>query len=143
MSESLFLAIALLWAGMLIGVSFIATPVKFVAPGLTLQVALEVGRVTFHLFSRIEWGLALLLLLASFPGASRLRVLLAIMLVALVAAQAIWLLPALDQRVAAIVAGNAPPPSHHHWLYAAGEATKLILLVAAAGIALWHLQWRR
>src|SRR5690606_35153067 len=43
--------VTLLWLGLLLGVSFLATPVKFAAPTLTLAVALDVGRVTFGLFS--------------------------------------------------------------------------------------------
>jgi hypothetical protein len=36
-----------LWAGMLLGVSFIATPAKFLAPSLPLAQALDVGRSSF------------------------------------------------------------------------------------------------
>lgn len=36
----------LLWAGAVIGVLFIATPVKFLAPDLQLTAALQVGRVS-------------------------------------------------------------------------------------------------
>ena len=49
-------AIYLIWAGLILGVSFIATPVKFQAPHLTMPVALEVGKATFHLFNMIKWG---------------------------------------------------------------------------------------
>lgn len=34
------LLLATLWAGLLLGVSFLATPVKFLAPSLSLPVAL-------------------------------------------------------------------------------------------------------
>lgn len=37
------LLLAVLWAGLLLGVSFLATPVKFLAPSLSLPVALDVG----------------------------------------------------------------------------------------------------
>jgi hypothetical protein len=47
-------ALALVWAGTLFGVSFLATPVKFLAPSLTLPVALDVGRQTFGVFSLVE-----------------------------------------------------------------------------------------
>lgn len=56
--------VATLWLGLLIGVSFLATPVKFQAPSLTLATALEVGQATFALFTRVEWGLVVLLALA-------------------------------------------------------------------------------
>ncbi len=51
-------ALALLWIGLLIGVSFLATPAKFLAASLTLPVALDVGRHTFAIFNRVEWLLA-------------------------------------------------------------------------------------
>jgi len=140
-ADALSLAIALVWAGMLIGVSFVATPIKFSAPGLSLPVALEVGRVTFHLFTRIEWGLAAVLFLASVSGTSWVRSTLAVLLAGVVVAQAAWLLPALDARLAATVAGNPPPPSSYHMLYALAEAAKLLLLVAAGvfGLRAWGL----
>lgn len=42
--------VSLVWAGMIVGVSGLATPAKFVAPSLNLPIALEVGRVTFQVF---------------------------------------------------------------------------------------------
>lgn len=106
--------VALIWLGMLIGVSFLATPVKFVVQDLTLPIALQVGQATFGLFSRIEWGLAVLLVGASAwrwrEGA--LCVILALSAAAVVLMQAVWLLPTLDARVALIVAGETPPHQH-------------------------------
>jgi len=130
--------VALIWLGMLIGVSFLATPVKFVVQDLTLPIALQVGQATFGLFSRIEWGLAVLLVGASAwrwrEGA--LCVILALSAAAVVLMQAVWLLPTLDARVALIVAGETPPPSAHHTFYATLEAAKALMLIALAFTAL-------
>ena len=130
--------IALIWLGMLIGVSFLATPVKFVVQDLTLPIALQVGQATFTLFSRIEWGLAILRVGASAWGwrEGALRVIFALSIAAVVLMQAVWLLPALDARVALIVAGETPPASAHHTLYAALEAAKALMLIALAFVAL-------
>src|SRR5665648_1182454 len=57
------LVIAAVWIGMLVGVSFLATPAKFLAPSLTLPVALDVGRHTFSVFNRVEWAFSVVLLL--------------------------------------------------------------------------------
>lgn len=54
---------ATLWLGLLLGVSFLATPAKFLAPSLTLPVALDVGRHTFFIFNKVEWLLSIVLLL--------------------------------------------------------------------------------
>ena len=46
--------IAYVWLGLVLGVSFLATPVKFRAKSLTRPVALDVGRTTFHAFGKLE-----------------------------------------------------------------------------------------
>jgi len=61
-------ATALVWLGMLIGVSFLATPVKFVVKDLSLPVALQVGQATFGLFTNVEWLCAGALLGLGLPG---------------------------------------------------------------------------
>ena len=129
-------SVALLWAGIVIGVSVLATPVKFAAPSLSLGVALEVGHVTFHLLNRVEWGLALLLVLAVLAARQRLLWLMAGAAVAVVALQTFWLLPVLDVRTAAVIAGEPVPPSHYHLWYIAAEAAKIAALLAVAAGAL-------
>ncbi|MVA95844.1 hypothetical protein GN330_01070 [Nitratireductor sp. CAU 1489] len=133
---------AAVWLGMVVGVSFLATPVKFQAPSLALPVALEVGRVTFGLFSRVEWGFAVLLAVSvGLPGAGRGARLLAAAVLAFVAVEAIWLLPALDARVEAVIQGRPEPASWHHLLYAVAETAKAVLLAALALLALRRLGW--
>lgn len=135
--------VALAWLGMLLGVSFLATPVKFTAPSLDLRVALDVGRVTFAAFSKAEWGLSLLLAIATFaPRTSRALAGLAALAVLIVGIQVLWLLPALDVRVAAVIAGAPMEPSVHHAAYAVLEAAKAAVLAAVALIALFRLGWR-
>lgn len=52
--------IAYVWLGLVLGVSFLATPIKFRAESLTLPVALDVGSTTFHAFGRLEWLLSII-----------------------------------------------------------------------------------
>ncbi len=131
---------AAVWLGMVVGISFLATPVKFQAPSLALPVALEVGRVTFGLFSRVEWVFSVLLAVSvGLPGAGRGARLLVAAVLALVAVEAIWLLPALDARVEAVIQGRPEPASRHHLLYAVAETGKAVLLAALAVLALWRL----
>jgi len=125
--------LSLVWIGMLLGVSFLATPVKFLAPSLTLAVALDVGRQTFGAFSMLEVVAALALLTAALLIRSQLQVVAFVCLIsALVALQFFWLLPALDARVEVILQGEMPEESHLHSVYIAIEAAKLALL---AGIS--------
>jgi hypothetical protein len=121
--------LALVWIGMLLGVSFLATPVKFLAPSLTLAVALDVGRQTFSAFSMLEVVAALVLLTAAVLIRSQRQVVVFVCLIsALVALQFFWLLPALDGRVEVILQGEMPGESHLHSVYIAIEAAKLALL---------------
>lgn len=124
------LVLPVFWIGLLVGVSFIATPVKFQAPSLDLPVALDVGRVTFALFNHVEWAMVLLAafvaLISGFPRGWSLLLGLVIILLAL---QTFWLLPELNERIRAIIADKIPQPSHHHMLYAFAETLKLLSLL--------------
>lgn len=132
----------MVWGGLLLGVSFLATPVKFLAPNLTLPVALEVGHVTFHSFNNVEWVVFALvaLLVAATHTIPRLWALLAALL-ALLLAETFWLLPALDIRLFAVIAGEPAKPNHLHWFYIVAEAAKL-LLVAFGGWKTLSMQIR-
>ncbi len=120
---------ATLWLGVLIGVSFLATPVKFQAPSLDLPTALDVGRVTFALASKVEWGLWGLLVATSAWGRVRMGWLLVGLLGAILAAQGFWLLPILDERVAQIIAGQVVAATPHHLIYVMLEGLKAVLLI--------------
>lgn len=119
-------ALALVWAGMVLGVSFLATPAKFRAPSLPLPVALDVGRHTFRTFGRVEAALATLLGLRT---AAPTRRLLALAPGLVVLAQALWLRPRLDARTRQVIEGQEPPPSRLHLAYVACEAAKLAALL--------------
>jgi hypothetical protein len=132
-AESAVPVTALVWLGLLLGVSFLATPVKFLAPSLSLPVALDVGRYTFMALSRIEMIAAAVLLGCAVIGAHdkviRTGALLA---AAVVVLQLTWLLPQLDARVEVIIQGGTPPPSVLHDIYVGAEATKGLLLAIVA-----------
>lgn len=137
-----FSTLALLWAGMIVGVSGIATPVKFSAPMLTRPVALDVGRTTFNLFGKIEFTLCVLLLLTAIVAARHPINLVAVAFVgAIVAWQAWSLIPALDAQVSRIIDGSSSPPSWQHSAYIGAEAFKIILLVFTALRALRRLRF--
>ena len=129
-------ALALVWAGMLIGISFLATPAKFLAPSLTLPVALDVGRQTFGLFSLVEIVFGFVLVAAAFVTRHERRVLIVAVLVGTcVALEVVWLLPVLDARVEIILRGGTPEESRLHSLYIVFESAKLLLLGAFAWFA--------
>ncbi|MEM8931103.1 MAG: hypothetical protein AAGE94_08000, partial [Acidobacteriota bacterium] len=105
------------WLGMILGVSFLAAPAKFMAESLTLPVALDVGRATFGLFDRLEWLWVAALSFAIHHRwragrVDRVMAGLVAAILAIVVVQSFYFLPALDARVALIIAGETPPPSH-------------------------------
>ena len=51
-------AAAFVWLGMVVAISFIETPLKFRAPGVTLQIGLGVGRLVFRVLNVCELALA-------------------------------------------------------------------------------------
>ena len=51
-------AVALLWAGMVLGVAMIAVPAQFAAEGLTRPQGIDITRQVFARFDRVELGLA-------------------------------------------------------------------------------------
>lgn len=117
-------SLMILWVGVAIGVAFLATPAKFLAPSLSLPVALDVGRHTFAIYNRIELGfLAVLVIMAGLGRRAWLPALFVPGIVLI--AQALWLIPALDARVTLILAGQQPAASPLHALYIVAEGAKV------------------
>jgi len=129
----LLAAWALLWAGVILGMSFLATPIKFTAPALTLPVALQVGMVTFVLLQKVNWVALIVAAVLTWLAQSK-------------AAKAIWLvlltleifidsviLPPLSARVA-LYFGTAPipPGTWHHMAYGIIEVARVLLLMLLA-----------
>ena len=121
--------ISLIWFGMTVGVSMLATPVRFTASTVTRPVALDVGRVVFAALNKAEFvALIILLLLVRTSGLARTLLAPALGLALIVMAQAIWLLPELSARTDLIIAGVEPGSSIAHAAYSILELTKLMLL---------------
>jgi len=124
------IVLSLLWAGMLLGISFLETPVKFLAPTITTAVALDVGRTVFHYFFIVQAGIMLLLAFAVFfARPSKVVWMLAGIVAASLLVQNIWLLPVLDARVTMVQSGIAIadlPKTSVHNFYAICEVLKLV-----------------
>jgi hypothetical protein len=130
--ETALAGVSLLWAGMVMGISFLETPVKFRARTLTRPVALDVGRHVFGALGKVEmvWAAVGVGLLSRtpFPTFAILVFGLAALIVLL---QAFWLRPLLDRRILLILDGTEPEPGPWHTLYIVMEVVKLISLLAA------------
>src|SRR5687768_1336846 len=124
------------WAGLVVGVSFLSTRAKFLAPSITLRVALDVGRQTFRMLCRTDMLLAAAasVLCVVKPNPATVLGLMAIWCVILT--ERFWLLPVLDFRAGIHLAGLKPPPSYHHVLFARLEALKAVLLLLCSATAI-------
>jgi Domain of unknown function (DUF4149) len=132
-------ALIMLWAGVLIGVSFLAAPAKFGAPGLSLPLAMEIGRREFGALNLTEIALALVsLALAAYVRPER-AIWLSLGLAALIVfLQWLWLLPVLDARAELIIQGGTPEPAPWHALYISAEILKLLALLVVGWLTLWR-----
>lgn len=121
--------LTLLWAGFVLGISFIATPLKFLAPSLTLPVAMEIAFATFHALNALEIGLATAILAIVLMTEWLRRTRLAAILSGLsLAIQTVLLYTVMDARTVAIMTGaDASMPSFHAY-YVGLEILKLALL---------------
>ena len=121
--------VCFLWVGMTIGISMIATPVRFTAQTITRPVALDVGRVVFAALNKAELvAVVLLLIVVRVSGqASRFWAFCSI-LALIVIAQSVWLTPELAERTQMIINGIEPPRSYAHAIYSSLELIKISLL---------------
>jgi len=123
-------AFIFVWLGMVLAISFLEAPLKFRAPGVTLQVGLGIGRMVFRALNSVEVliavGIAVVLGL-SHPHTGVI-VAFAITVGALIA-QLVGVRPRLTRRSDAVLAGENAPRSRAHYAYVALEAVKVVALI--------------
>ena len=118
------------WLGMTVGITMLATPVRFTAASITRPVALDVGRVVFAALNKAELlALVLLLIIVRASGRSRELWAWCSVLILIVLAQGVWLIPELAARTDIILAGNEPPASYAHAIYSTLELAKMGVLM--------------
>ncbi len=122
--------VCFLWVGITVGVSMLATPVRFTASTITRPVALDVGRVVFAALNKTELAaLVVLLVIVRVAGLARQWWGVCAFLALIVLAQGVWLIPELAARTDIIIAGAEPADSYAHAIYATLELTKIALLL--------------
>lgn len=115
---------------MTIGVSMIATPMRFTAETITRPIALDVGRVVFAALNKAELvALVILLIVVRVSGRSVRLWGFCGALALIVIAQTVWLTPELAARTEIIIAGGEPPKSYAHAIYSSLELLKIGLLL--------------
>ena len=132
----LLLTIPFVWLGMVLAISFVETPLKFRAPGITVPLGLGIGRLVFRALNAAELALAAMLTLVALTspaGRSTIDGVAATMLIALwtlLVVQVAVVRPRLDRRAHQLIQGHEPPRSHLHLAYIAAECAKVLLLPA-------------
>jgi hypothetical protein len=126
------------WLGMVLAISFIETPLKFRAPGVTLQIGLGIGRLVFRALNACELGLAAVVVacFAITPPTTVVAVAAAVAVITLLG-QVLVVRPRLTRRSDAVLTGGEGPRSRAHWAYVGLEIVKVIALLIAGISLLW------
>jgi hypothetical protein len=124
------IAAVFVWLGMVLAISFIEAPLKFRAPGVTLQIGLGIGRLVFRALNASEFTLAAVVVVCVVisPPATGVAVAAAVAIVTLLA-QVLAVRPRLTRRSDAVLAGGEGPRSHAHWAYVGLEIVKVVALL--------------
>ena len=132
MDAAVAVAIAALfvWLGMVLAISFLEAPLKFRAPGVTLQIGLGIGRLVFRALNACEVALAVAIVVCFViePPNTGIVVTGAVAIVTLLA-QVVAVRPRLSRRSDVVLAGGEGPRSHAHWAYVGLEIVKVIALL--------------
>lgn len=129
------IAVDFIWLGMVAGISFIEAPLKFRAPGVTLQLGLGIGRLVFRALNRVELVFAAVMAMVMLRPPSAAALAAYLIAVAALVVQLVAVRPALNRRSDQVLAGAEGPRSRGHYYYVGLEMGKLIAL-AATGILL-------
>lgn len=142
MNHWLALAVAavFIWLGMVVAISFLEAPLKFRAPGITIQLGLGIGRLVFRALNISEVLLAAVALVAVVlgraPGAATAAL---VMAVAALGVQVVAVRPALARRSDAVLADAklaASGRSNAHLVYVGFEVVKVVALLVSGVLLL-------
>ncbi|OBF21541.1 hypothetical protein [Mycobacterium sp. ACS4331] len=135
MGESIAVAAVFIWLGMVLAISFVEAPLKFRAPGVTLQIGLGIGRLVFRALNACEVVLAAAVLVGAVLHRPSTATMVALVLaVAALVIQLAAVRPALTRRSDRVLAGSpdaGESRSRVHYAYVALEIVKVVALVAA------------
>jgi hypothetical protein len=134
-ASGLAIAVAFVWSGMVLAISFIETPLKFRAPDVTVKIGLGIGRLVFRALNGFEMVLAVVLLgavMVEHPPKN-------VAITGAVAVSALFVQlavvrPRLRRRSDLVLAGADAPRSHAHYPYVGLELVKVSALLATGSL---------
>lgn len=128
---ALRVALPAFWIGVIVAISFIEAPLKFLAPDVTLPIGLGIGRLVFTAVNIVSFAILIVLTLVSLrprPSRATVWILAGIWVVLII--QVFLIRPPLNSRTDAVLAGAMPGESPFHYLYIAADVALLVLLIA-------------
>jgi hypothetical protein len=132
-------AIAFVWLGMVLGISFLEAPLKFRAPGITVALGVGIGRLVFRVLNLVEavFAVTLLVTIALMPPSTPWASVVAIIAVAVVLAIGAGVLRRrMDARVRRGEVADGQPRHALHIGYVVLEFVKVLLLLTIGIMAL-------
>jgi hypothetical protein len=136
-TAALWVAATFVWFGMVLAISFLETPLKFHAPGVTVPIGLGIGRLVFRALNAAEVALGLVIVIAmTSDGQRRTAEILSVVALAVLALQLTVVRPQLRRRTDRVLAGRPQQRSTAHLVYVALELVKAPALLAAGVILL-------
>jgi hypothetical protein len=136
-ARAVAIAVVFVWLGMVLAISFLEAPLKFRAPGVTLQLGLGIGRLVFRALNACELALAVALAatVAFLTPSAGVAIAAAVVIVMLLS-QVLAVRPWLNRRSDAVLAGAEGPRSRGHHAYIALEVVKAIALLVTGTLLL-------
>lgn len=119
------------WLGMVLAISFMETPLKFRAPGVTLVIGLGIGRVVFRALNIAEVVLGILVIAATVAGSAGSAEICSLVALAALAVQLVLVRPRLHRRTLRLLAGGDRERSPAHLAYVSLEVVKILALLTA------------
>ena len=136
-------ATVFVWLGMVLAISFLEAPLKFRAPGITIQLGLGIGRLVFRALNLCEVVLAAVVLAAAVLGRPPVGAFVAVAVaVAALGVQMVGVRPALTRRSDAVLADASVAESgrsHAHVVYVGFEVVKVVALLVGGVLLLGSL----
>jgi len=121
------------WLGMVLAISFLEAPLKFRAPGITIQLGLGIGRLVFRALNASEIALAMLVVVALVIGRPGAGVIAATLVaIGALLVQVIGVRPRLTRRSDAVLADASQAEagrSNAHYVYVVFEVIKVVALL--------------
>lgn len=122
-----------IWVGLICGISFLESWLKFQAPGMTLELGVAIGRLVFSALNKVEIVLAGIISISWWKiyhghQVSNSTVFLIGLTLIVLMVQTLVLLPAMDKRAILRLLGQGLETSFLHIYYVAGEMFKVICL---------------